>query len=91
MTYAMSETKNEVADSLRNLVVGTMCHCDDHTEDGLPGEDCYDHWQFFIVDDPDSVPEHGHVGMGHTLDEAQMRYMASLTVRAALAADRGEA
>ncbi|MCU1356413.1 MAG: hypothetical protein JWM89_1831 [Acidimicrobiales bacterium] len=74
---ALPTVDREVRDSLRGLVVGTMCHCDERTEDGRPAEDC-DHWQFYIVDDPEAVGEGGHVGRGRTLDEPQMRYLAEL-------------
>ena len=55
----------------RNLVVGTMCHCDDPDE-------CYDHWEFYKVDDPSAVPPSGHVGRGRELTENEMRAIAAL-------------
>lgn len=62
------------ADLPGDLIVGTMCHCDDP-------DDCYDHWEFFTDAEMGSTSE-DHVRTGRPLNERQMRAIASF-IRAA--------
>lgn len=50
-------------ESLRSLVVGTMCHCDDPEND-------YDHWSLFTRAEMGFDGE--HVRRGATLNKAEM-------------------
>lgn len=59
----------------RNLVVGSMCHCDDDEPD-----ECEDHWEFFV--DPVMAYDGEHVRSGHTLSPSEMRAIATLVNQA---------
>lgn len=57
-----------------NLVVGTMCHCDEPDE-------CEEHWRFFT--NPVGLRDDGHLRSGCSLTELEMRAIADL-VRAVM-------
>lgn len=62
-----------------NLVVGTMCHCDEPDE-------CSDHWEFF-TEAKMSPSGGGIVSRGRGLSESQMRAIAALVNAAGERAD----
>jgi hypothetical protein len=75
MTFATDRTRKptlaEIVDAIpEDLIVGTMCHCDDP-------EDCSDHWDFFY-DATMGTTSEDHVAWGKTLSEDQMRAIAAL-------------
>lgn len=64
------------------LIVGTMCHCDDlhaesddYDEPYDPDEDCTDHWELWV--EARNMDTEGHVGTGSHLNATQMRAVAS--------------
>lgn len=59
------------ANWMDRLVVGSMCHCDDP-------DDCFDHWELFVLPPGVEMDDEGHVGRAQTMDEAMLRRLVAL-------------